>query len=134
MPSRRSSRSSRSSHRARERPSAGAWKWRNAGWVQWQDGAGESSEMSDAPPPVGFNLWLAPTKPNHSVTNIRCWGKFWSQYKAKDKTARIFQCASDRPLAASCLWTRTLWLGALWSRFDSQILRSRPRRVLRQGL
>lgn len=49
--------------------------------------------MSDTPPPVGFNIWLAPTKPNHSVTNIRCWGKFWGEYKAKDKTARIFQCA-----------------------------------------
>ena len=54
--------------------------------------------MSDAPPPMGYNLWLAPTTPNHSVTNIRCWGKFWGTYKAKDKTARIFQCVPAHPV------------------------------------
>lgn len=66
------------------------------GWWWWK-------RMSDTPPPVGFNIWLAPTKPNHSVTNIRCWGKFWGEYKAKDKTARIFQCA--RP-ATQCLCSK----------------------------
>ena len=59
--------------------------------------------MSDKPPPVGLNIWLAPTKPNHSVTNIRCWGKFWGQYKAKDKKARIFQCAASARSAAAAL-------------------------------
>eukprot|EP01048_Picozoa_sp_COSAG05_P012768 COSAG05_NODE_1306_length_5202_cov_2.857505_3_plen_146_part_00 len=28
------------------------------------------------------------------ASNVRCPGKFWSQYKAKDKTCRILQCAA----------------------------------------
>ena len=52
--------------------------------------------MADAPAPVGANIWQHPTKPEHSMTNIRCWGKFWSHYKAKDKTMRIFQCVVRR--------------------------------------
>ena len=28
------------------------------------------------------------------ASNVRCLGKFWSQYKAKDKTCRILQCAA----------------------------------------
>ena len=52
----------------------------------------KDEEKAEAPAPAPAPAPAsAPPEMVLSMTNIRCWGKFWSQYKAKDKTARIFQ-------------------------------------------
>lgn len=39
----------------------------------------------------GINIKSGPSSQVLAVTDVRCLGKFWSQYKAKDKTCRIIQ-------------------------------------------
>jgi hypothetical protein len=45
----------------------------------------------EAPPPSSPPSTPGPSELVLTVTNPRCLAKFWSTYKAKDKTCRVFQ-------------------------------------------